>query len=105
MMDSWESEDDLYTRDEFIERKQMYNATIEKLKERIKDEKQNAPALIDYSEMIKSVHEMIDCLNNPSISAKVKNDFLKQRIERIDYDVEDYGNRKDGRVLLDLYLE
>lgn len=101
-MDSWKSEDGLYTRDEFIERKQMYNATIEKLKERIKEEKQNAPAPIDYSEMIKSVHEMIDCLNNPSISAKVKNDFLKQRI---DYDVEDYGNRKDGKVLLDLYLE
>lgn len=74
-MDSWESEDGLYTRDEFIERKQMYNATIEKLKERIKEEKQNAPAPIDYSEIIKSVHEMIDCLNNPSISAKVKTIF------------------------------
>ena len=105
LMDSWESEDGLYTRDEFIERKQMYNATIEKLKERIQEEKKNAPAPIDYAEKIKSVHEMIDCLNNPSISAKVKNDFLKQRIERIDYDVEDYGSRKGGRVLLDLYMK
>ena len=105
LMDSWESEDGTYTRDEFIERKQMYNVTIDKLKEQIQEAKKNAPAPIDYAEKIKNAHAMIDCINDSEISAKAKNDFLKRYIDRIEYAAIDYGRRKGGKVVLNLFLK
>lgn len=105
LLDSWESEDGMYTRDDFIERKQRYDAAIEKLKAQIKEMKETAPAPIDYAEKIKTAHAMIDCINDPETSAKDKNEFLKRYIDRIEYAVEDYGKGKGGKALLDLYLK
>lgn len=105
LMDSWESEDGMYTKDEFIERKQMYTATIEKLKEQIQEAKKAAPAPVDYSERIVSLHAMIDCIQNPNISAKEKNVFLKKFIEKITYDVIDYGKRRGGKAVLEVFLK
>lgn len=105
LMDSWESEDGMYTRDEFVERKQMYNATIDKLKERIQEAKQNAPKPVDYAEKIKTIHAIIDCISDDTITAQAKNDFLKEHIERIDYDAVDHGRKKGGKALLDVYLK
>lgn len=48
---------------------------------------------------------MIDCIRDPEIDAKAKNDFLKRFIERIDYDVIDYGHCKGGKVVLDVFLK
>lgn len=105
LLDSWEAEDGMYTRDEFIERKQMYTATISKLKEQIQEAKQNAPQPVNYAEKIETFHALIDCINDPAISAQAKNDFLKQHIERIDYDAISFGERKGGKALLDVYLK
>lgn len=104
LLDSWESEDGMYTRDEFIERKQKYDATIGKLKAQIQDAKQNAPEPINYAEKIETLHAMIEKINDPSLSAQAKNDFLKQYIDRIDYDVISYGERKGGKALLSVHL-
>ena len=104
LFDSWESEDGMYTKEEFIERKQLYNQTIESLKAQIKEAKANAPAQVDYSERITTLHAIIDCLTEPNVSAAEKNIFLKQFIEKITYDVEDYGTNKGGKALLELYL-
>jgi hypothetical protein len=98
-------EDDVYTRAEFIERKQIYAKTIEDLKEQIKQAKENQPEVIDYSEKIETLHKMIDMINNPDIDAKAKNDFLKQYIEDIKYDAIDYGRNKGGKPVLDVILK
>lgn len=105
LLDSWESEDGMYTRDEFIERKRKYDAAIAKLKDQIQYAKQNAPVPINYAEKIETLHAMIDSINDPSLSVQAKNDFLKQYIERIDYDVLDLGYRKGGKALLTLDLK
>lgn len=105
LFDSWEADDGTYTRDEFIERKQMYAATIDNLKAKIQAEKKAAPAPVDYEERIVTLHSMIDCIKNPELSAKDKNDFLKKYIEKIDYDVIDYGVNKGGKPVLDVYLK
>ena len=39
------------------------------------------------------------------LSAKAKNDFLKQHISLIKYDTIDYGAGKGGKAVLDLYLK
>lgn len=99
LMDSWESEDGMYTRDEFIERKQMYTQNIDTLKTKIAEAKKNAPAPVDYSEQITTLHAILDCINNQDIDAKSKNVFLKQLISKITYDIIDNGVNKKVPVL------
>jgi hypothetical protein len=98
-------EDETYTRDEFIERKQHYNQSIEELKKQIQEAQKSFPEPVDYSEQIVNLHAMIECVKNPDISAKKKNDFLKQFIDRITYDAIDYGQGKGGKAVLEVFLK
>ena len=104
LFDSWEADDGTYTKDEFIERKQIYTSAIERIKKQIQEAKNNAPAPVDYSEQIINLHAMIDCINDPNIEAKAKNDFLKQYIEYITYDVIDFGKKRGGKAVLGVQL-
>lgn len=97
-------EDEAYTRDEFIERKQIYNKAIEELKSKIEEEKANAPQPVDYEERIATANSMIECMRDPDISVKDKNDFLKQFIDFISYDVIDYGRKKGGDPILKIHF-
>lgn len=99
LMDSWEADDGMYTRDEFIERKQMYTQKIDALKEQIAAAQKDAPAPVDYEEKILTVHKVIDCIQDKTMSAKAKNDFLKEVIEKITYDIIDNGVNKKIPVL------
>ena len=105
MFDSWEADDGTYTRDEFIERKKMYTVAIDNLKEQISNARQSAPEPINYEEKIINLHALIDCINNKDLDAKQKNDFLKQFIDSITYDVIDYGPRKGGKPILEVFLK
>ena len=98
-------EDETYTRDEFIERKQHYNQIIDELKKQIQEAQKSTPEPVDYSEKIETLHAMISCVKDPEISAKKKNDFLKQFIEKITYDSIDYGKRKGGKAILEVFLK
>lgn len=105
LFDSWEADDGTYTREEFLERKQMYNATIDRLKAEIEAKKKDAPAPIDYAEKITNLHAIIDCINDPDMDAKEKNDFLKHFIEKIEYDSIDHGRMRGGEAVLDVYFK
>lgn len=98
-------EDEVYTRDEFIERKQHYAAEIEGLKAKIQEARQSVPEPVDYKERITTLHKLIDCLGDQNLSAKEKNVFLKKYIDRIDYDIIDYGGKKGGKPVLDVRLK
>lgn len=98
-------EDETYTRDEFIERKQHYNTAIEELKKQIQEARKSTPEPVDYSEKIETIHAMIAYVKDPDISAKKKNDFLKPFIDRITYDAIDYGQRKGGKAVLEVFLK
>lgn len=75
----------------------MPKTIFEMLRTKCEEEKKNLesalqkaygemPKQIDYGEKIARFHEAIDMLNDPKISAEVKNRFLKTIIKRIDYD-------------------
>ena len=98
-------EDEVYTRDEFIERKQHYNQEIEEIKKQIQEAQNAIPEPVNYSEQIVNLHAMIDCVTDPDITAKKKNDFLKQFIDRVTYDAIDYGRSKGGKVILEVFLK
>lgn len=105
LFESWEADDGTYTREEFIERKQMYTSTIDDLKIKIAEAKQNTPAPVDYAERITTMHALIDCINNPETDAEAKNQFLKRFIDKITYDAIDSGRGKGGEAVLDVYLK
>ena len=105
LFDSWEADDGMYTKEEFIERKQLYTHTIEELKQKIKEAKANTPKPVNYEEQITTLQAVIESLKSPDISAKEKNIFLKQVIEKITYDAEDYGQNRGGRPILEIFLK
>lgn len=105
LFDSWEAEDGMYTKEEFLERKQLYTQTIEKLQTQIEETKKNAPQPIDYEEKITNLHAVIDTLLDPNIDAKTKNSFLKQFIAEVKLDTIDLGRGKGAKAVLDVYLK
>ena len=97
--------DEVYTRAEYIEWKQYYAKEIEEIKKQIQEAQSAFPEPVNYSEQIVNLHRMIECVTDPDISAKKKNDFLKQFIDRITYDAIDYGRSKGGKVILEVFLK
>lgn len=97
-------EDEVYTKEEFIERKQHYNQEIEGIKKQIQEAQEAFPEPVNYSEQIKNLNDMIRCVQDPELSAKRKNDFLKQFVDHVTYDAEDYGKNKGGKVILEVFL-
>lgn len=104
LFDSWEADDGTYTKEEFIERKQMYVRTIEKLNQQIKDFKANTPKPVDYKERIETLHAAIETLQDKDTDAKEKNIFLKQVIEKITFDSIDHGLNKGATPVLEIFL-
>lgn len=105
LLDSWEADDGMYTKEEFLERKRDYTNAIELLQAQISEAKKNVPAPIDYQERIISLHALIDCLHDPDVSAKSKNIFLKKFISKITFDAVDLGTGKGGKAVLDVFLK
>ena len=97
--------DDFYTRDEFIEWKNFYTQKIDDIKKQIQEAQEAFPEPVNYAEQIVNLHAMIDCIKDPDITAKKKNDFLKQFVDRITFDSEDYGRSKGGKVILEVFLK
>lgn len=94
----------IYNENEFLDRKAVYTDRIEKLKSTIATREQAAPDNINYEQKIFQFTNVIESLQNPDVSPKEKNDLLKEIISRIEYDCEDLGKKKGGKVTLDIFL-
>ncbi len=98
-------ESGIYTKEEFVERKEIITDRIEKLKANIQSERKKSSSDVDYEELIHRFSEVVDALGNPDIPAKQKNDLLKGIISKIEYDCEDLGRNKGGNVTLDVHFK
>ena len=98
-------ESGIYTKEEFLERKIAANERIESLKDEIEKFKSTLPEKINYEEKVVKFSEVIDILMDDAVSAKDKNDALKDIIEKIEYDCVDLGHSKGGEILLDIHLK
>lgn len=98
-------ERNIYTEEEFLERKRVLNERITVLEKQLKEEKLKQPDKVDYKEDIVKFTEVINSLKDDTIESKYKNDLLKEIISKIEYDCEDLGRQKGGRVILDIYLK
>lgn len=69
---------------------QMLNEQLLKEKEEVKEAlckaKESVPVKVDYKEKILKFTDAIEALEDPTISATIKNQYLKDIVERIEYD-------------------
>ena len=98
-------ESGIYTKEEFIERKQILTDRVNTAKDGLEEYKARVPAPVDYREKIVRLTECLDALKDPEVSAQHKNDLLKGVVSRIEYDCIDLGRQKGGKILLDVYLK
>ena len=75
------------------------------MKEQIASARETAPAPVDYKEKIGTLYKIIDCIKDTELSAKEKNDFLKEHIDVITFDTEDLGKNKGAKLFLDVHLK
>lgn len=78
-------EDDIYTEEEFMERRSEINDEITMLTARIEEAQATTPVEIDYRDKYMKFTEAVNALQNPKSTAKDKNDLLKEIVCRIDY--------------------
>lgn len=98
-------ESGIYTKEEFVERKNVLTERIKAAQDAIGTYKATVPPVIDYREKIIRFSEVLAALQDDSIPAKQKNDLLKTIISKIEYDCIDLGRAKGGQVLLDIHLK
>lgn len=69
----------------FEKLKARYEAEKAVLKKSLEEAVVSMPAPVDYQNKIKSLSDALDALEDENISAEIKNKYLKQVIERIEY--------------------
>lgn len=98
LFEKWE--DEKITDNEFVERKAIHNARIEAIKQQMDEIENSIPEKEEYEEMIISLSEAMETLLDDSFDAEVKNEYLKQIIEKIEF------SRENGEeFIIDLYLK
>lgn len=98
-------ESGIYTKEEFLERKEIITNKLDELEKALEQEKKNIPNEVDYTDKIIKFSEVINSLQDNTIDARHKNDLLKEIIDRIEYDCIDLGRNKGGKPVLDIFLK
>lgn len=86
LFDGWEEGN--ITDNEFVERKTIIADRIDSIMKQI-DETENAiPAQAEIKDRLISLHAAFDMIGDAAIDAKIKNDYLKQIISKIEFSRE-----------------
>jgi DNA repair ATPase RecN len=93
-------EDGVYTSNEFVQRKAKHNAKIESIKKQLRELEDSIPEKEEYEEMIIMFSEALDSLNDETLDAEVKNEYMKRIISNI------YFSRENGEeFILDIDIK
>lgn len=98
LFDAWE--DDQISDNEFVERKAVNNEKIEAIKKQMDDLESSVPEKEEYEEKIMSLSDALAALEDDSIDADIKNEYLKQIVDRIEYSREN-----NTEFILDIFLK
>ena len=82
-------EDKTYTKQVFTMRNEKLAKEREELKEKIKNARQNMPSIEKNEQDYYSLFEALNAIENPHISAKIKNKLLKNIVEVIYYNKDE----------------
>jgi hypothetical protein len=93
-------EDGVYTANEFVERKAKHNARLEAIEKQIEELENSIPEKENYEEKIMQFSDTLDALLDETLDADIKNEYLKQIIEKIEF------SRENGEeFILDVFLK
>lgn len=92
-------EDEIYTANEFVERKAIHNAKIEAIKKQMEELEESIPEKEAYQEIISRLSEALEALLDDSLDADVKNQLLKEIVERIEFTREN-----NEEFIIDVFL-
>ena len=92
-------EDGIYSANEFVERKAKHNATIDSIKKQIRELENSIPEKEEYEEKIMKLSDALDALLNPTLDADIKNAYLKEIVDKIEFSREN-----NDEFILDIFL-
>jgi hypothetical protein len=93
-------EEGIYTANEFVERKAKHNATLESLEKQIIELDNSIPEKEEFEEKIIMLSDALNALLDETLDAEVKNEYLKQIIDKIEFSREN-----DSEFILDVHLK
>ena len=98
LFDAWE--DEKISDNEFVQRKAVNTQKIENIKKQMDELEESIPEKEEYQEKIMSLSDALDSLLDTPLDADIKNSYLKQIIERIEFSRE-----SDDEFILDVYVK
>ena len=98
LFDDYENE--IYTANEFVERKAKHNERIASIKEQIATLEETIPEKEEYQDKILKLSDALEALEDESLDADIKNKYLKEIVDKIEF------SRENGtEFILDVYLK
>jgi site-specific DNA recombinase len=98
LFDAWE--DGNISDNEFVQRKAVNNDKIESIKKQMEELESSIPEKEEYQEKIMSLSNALDSLLDETLDADIKNEYLKQIVDKIEFSRENVTE-----FILDLYLK
>lgn len=93
-------EEGIYSANEFVQRKAVHNERIESIRAQIEALEDSIPEKEAYEEKILALSDALGALLDEGLDADVKNAYLKQIVDRIEFTREN-----NDEFILDLYLQ
>lgn len=90
----------IYSSNEFVQRKAKHNARLVGIEKEIRELENTIPERTEYEEKIMYLSEALDMLKDDEVSSKVKNEYLKQFIQKVEFSREN-----NEEFILDIYLK
>ena len=98
LFDDYENE--IYSANEFVERKAKHNERIASIQEQIAALEDTIPEKEEYEEKVLKLTDALEALEDPDLEAEDKNRFLKEIVDKIEF------SRENGEeFILDVYLK
>lgn len=98
LFDAWE--DETISDNEFVQRKAVNTEKIENIKRQIDELENSIPEKEDYREVIMRLSDALASLQDETLDAEIKNNYLKQIVDKIEF------SRENGtEFILDVYLK
>ena len=98
LFDAWE--DGNISDNEFVQRKAVNNTKIESIKKQIEELESSIPEKEEYQEKIMSLSNALDSLLDETLDADIKNEYLKQIVDKIEFSREN-----ETEFILDVFLK
>ena len=98
LFDAWEGEK--ISDNEFVERKAVNTARIESIQKQMNELEDSIPEKEEYQEVIMRLSDALESLKDETLNADIKNIYLKQIIDKIEFSREN-----DTEFVLDVYLK